>query len=275
MQSTYYQNTGAMVTQFNRLDTITNNLANVNTNGYKKQDVVIGDFKRLYDEAKSELPINNHTKDGARYYNATVTRTPQVVEGYENKEVGAMKQTSNPFDFALADKDLYFAVQTPEGIKLTRDGSFTLNGDGVLVNKSGHPVVPANFRQNDQPLQFEQDQVINVDKDGTIYSRAADEMDGEFEQIGALLVARHDNQNLLEKEGDNLYKLDNPDNLRISQNSGGVVQGMVEMSNVNAVREMTGLIETQRLVQMYQKVMDTHMNDLNQDAITKLATIKA
>jgi len=76
MQSSYYQNTGGMVAQFNRLDTITHNLANINTVGYKREDIVIGDFKRIFDEAKSELPIENNTKDGA---NTTMQRLQECL----------------------------------------------------------------------------------------------------------------------------------------------------------------------------------------------------
>lgn len=275
MQSSYYQNTGAMVTQFNRLNIITNNLANVNTNGYKKDDVVIGDFMRIFKEVKDELPIENNTKDGAKYYNRTVTRVPQVVESYTSNELGSMKQTGNTFDFALGRNDVYFAVETPNGVRLTRDGSFTLNNDGVLVTKAGYPVLPANYFQNDQPLRFEADQLVSVDKNGVIYTKAKDDLEGEFQQVGALMITGYENQNLLEKEGKNLYRFEDEQGLRISGGSGAVVQGMIEMSNVNAVTEMTGLIETQRMVEMYQKVMRTHMDDLNQDAITKLATLKA
>ena len=62
MQNGYYQATGGMVTQFNKLEVITNNLANINTSGYKRDDVVIADFKRIFKETKDELPIENHTK---------------------------------------------------------------------------------------------------------------------------------------------------------------------------------------------------------------------
>lgn len=66
MQNGFYQATGAMVTQLNRLNVISNNLANVNTAGYKRDNVVIADFKRLYDEEMQNMPIDNHTKQAAK-----------------------------------------------------------------------------------------------------------------------------------------------------------------------------------------------------------------
>jgi len=75
----------------------------------------------------------------------------------------------------------------------------------------------------------------------------------------------------LKKEGDNLYKLDDMSRMHKSEESGAVKQGFLEKSNVNAVKMMTQLIETNRLVGMYQKAMDAQMNDMNRDAIEKIA----
>jgi flagellar basal-body rod protein FlgG len=76
---------------------------------------------------------------------------------------------------------------------------------------------------------------------------------------------------MLKKEGDNLYRYDDMQSLENVEESGAVLQGFIEKSNVNAVKMMTQMIETNRLVGMYQKAMDTQMNDMNRDAIEKLA----
>ncbi len=86
-----------------------------------------------------------------------------------------------------------------------------------------------------------------------------------------LFIAQPDNVALLKKEGDNLYNYDGITNLKSLDSTDAVVQGFVEKSNVNAVNMMTQMIETNRLVGMYQKAMDTQMNDMNRDAIEKLA----
>ena len=85
MQTGYYNAAAGMVTQFNRLDTISNNLANVNTIGYKEDNVVVGDFMRLYKEARDELPNQNQTTEGAEFINRTMTRAPQIVDSYINQ----------------------------------------------------------------------------------------------------------------------------------------------------------------------------------------------
>ena len=87
-----------------------------------------------------------------------------------------------------------------------------------------------------------------------------------------LFIAQPQNLNTLKKEGDNLYKIDNIASLTDIKESGALKQGFLERSNVNAVKMMTQMIETSRLVEMYQKAMSTQMNDMNQDAINKIAS---
>ena len=93
MQNGYYSVTGAMVTQFNRLDVISNNLANLNTNAFKRDDVVVGDFKRIFQEAKEEMPLADNTKEGSKFLNAAIARVPQVVEQYVQYAQGGVKNT--------------------------------------------------------------------------------------------------------------------------------------------------------------------------------------
>jgi len=85
------------------------------------------------------------------------------------------------------------------------------------------------------------------------------------------MVLQPENIRMLKKEGNNLYSFGDLSNVKPIDGSGAVVQGFIEKSNVNAVKMMTQLIQTNRLVGMYQKVMDTQMNDMNKDAIQKLA----
>lgn len=145
MQTGYYSATGGMVTQFNRLDVISNNLANLNTNAYKRDDVVVGDFLRLYQEARDELPLRNHTKEASQFLNRSMDRVPQIVEEYTDRSIGAMKQTGNPLDFALQKPDQFFAIETPNGIRYTRDGAFNVDAEGRLVTKEGFPVLPRDY----------------------------------------------------------------------------------------------------------------------------------
>ncbi|MGI0406570.1 flagellar hook-basal body protein [Helicobacter himalayensis] len=272
MQSGYYNTTGGMVTQFSRLDIISNNLANLNTNGFKRDDVVIGDYLRLYQTHKHQLPIEGQTREAAKFLNRSLDRVPIISEEYTDRSSGTMAQTENALDFALQDSNAFFAILTPEGVRYTRDGSFSIDSNGALVSKEGFPVLNRNGIDSQGGIMLAQGQNLEADKNGNLYLRNINnDTIGEIAPIGALAVVSFENPRYLKKVGKNLYEY--PDeHLNERKNvENGVMQGFVEKSNVNAVREMTSLIETNRLVDMYQRVMRSHMDDLNSEAITKLA----
>ncbi len=269
MQTGYYSSAAGMVTQFNRLDTIANNLANVNTAGFKQDNLVVGDFMRVFKEARDELSLQNNTKDAAQFLNRTMTRAPQIVDSYTDHSVGTMQKTSNSLDIALSREGLFFAVRTPEGVKLTRDGSFTTNDEGKLVTKQGYEVLSDDFQSGGKINLSIGDSAIEIDKNGQIYTNIPNSV--QLTQNSKLFIAQPQNIDKLKKEGDNLYSIDDMATLKSIDNSNAVLQGFVEKSNVNAVDMMTRMIETNRLVGMYQKVMDAQMNDMNRDAIEKIA----
>lgn len=271
MQTGYYAAAGGMVAQFNRMDTIASNLANANTAGYKRDQLITGDFVRLFKNAQDELPIENNTVEAAQYFNRSFGRVPQITDAYTDFSVGAMQQTGNTFDLSIAKEGQFFAVNTPQGIRLTRDGSFTISGEGKLVTKQGYEVLPADYFQSKNGITFNpQDETVTIDKNGQIMTNVP----GSNQMIAGkkLMIIEPQNLRFLKKEGDNLYIPDPSDPLTPLGESGGVMQGYVEKSNVNAVNEMISLIEANRLVGMYQKAMDAQMNDMNQEAINKLAS---
>ena len=271
MQNGYYQATGGMVTQFNRLEVITNNLPNVNTSGFKRDDVVIGDFKRVYREVQDILPIENHTRAASRFVNSSIDRVPQVSQTFTHFGTGVIKTTENPLDLAMVRDDTFYLVRTKDGeIRLTKDGNFQLNDDGVLVNKQGYQVLSSAYFDNpeaDAILVPEGSVFINVDRDGNIQA--------DNNPIARLFIAQVDDIRFLEKDGDNTYRINDLTKIRDLDSSNAVRQGFTQLSNVNPVVEMTSLIETHRMLEMYQKVMTSHMDDLNQEAINKLASINA
>lgn len=270
MQSGYYSSAAGMVTQFNRLDTIANNLANVNTAGFKEDTLVVGDFLRLYKEARDELPNANHTKEAAQFLNRAMNKAPQVVDAFTDYSLGNMQKSDNSLDMALSKEGLFFLVKTPSGVRLTRDGTFTKDDEGKLITKQGYEVLPSDYFTTNQPIMLNQgESAIEIDKNGQIFTNVGGGMTLEAAQ--RLFVVQPDNVAFLQKEGDNLYKYESETEFVSVAESEAVLQGFVEKSNVNAVKMMTQLIEANRLVGMYQKAMDTQMNDMNRDAIEKIA----
>ncbi|RUM66248.1 MAG: flagellar biosynthesis protein FlgG [Sulfurospirillum sp.] len=270
MQSGYYQAAGAMVTQFNRLDVISNNLANVNTSGFRRDNVIIGDFERIYQQKRDELPLQNHTKEAAKFFNRTLNRTPRIVDRYTDFSSMRLRYTGNSLDFALREPDLFFAVETPQGVRLTQQSSFDINSEGDIVTKEGYRLLPEEFvNSTNRNIHVPRGKALFLSDDGTL------SMDGK--KVAKLFIARVKNTNLLQKEGDTLYKMKDIEKnaIQVNQGSAYVKQGFQQMSNVNAVEEMVALIETNRLVEMYQRVMSTQMDELNRDAVTKLATTRA
>lgn len=268
MNNGYYMATGAMVTQFNRLDVISNNLANVNTTAFKQDNVVIGDFERIYQETRDELPLDDHTKSAAKFLNRSIDRVPQISYEYTKFTQGGIKQTGNKLDFALKDKDAFFVVKTPFGLRLTQNGNFTLKEDGVLTTREGYEVLPSSYRTSGQGnISFSPEDDITVDQNGNIYV--------DNEATSQFYIVKPSDIREIQKQGDNLYAFNDEEDLDVVENIDVIAQGYLESSNINPVRQMTELIETNRLVQMYQKVMTTHMEDLNTDAINKLASASA
>ncbi len=278
MQNGFYAVTGAMVTQFNRLDQISNNLANLNTNGYKEHNHVIGDFMRIYQQKRDDLPLSNQTKEAAKFLNRSINRVPHVVEEYRDFSMGPMETTGNPLDVALGEGDLFFAVKTPGGVRLTRDGAFKLDEKGHLVTREGYPVLSSNYFRNGQPISLPAEAVnLKIDTSGRIEYMDQTALDTPV-FVDRLMVVRVEDLQSLKAEGENLFTLEggiSERDLAIATRTSAVRQGMIERSNVNPVREMTELIETNRLVEMYQKAMNAQMDDLNNDAINKLASIRA
>jgi flagellar basal-body rod protein FlgF len=257
----FYGVTGGMVTQFNRLNIISNNIANTNTPGFKPDDIIIGDYEKKFSEKRENLPLENNTKEAAKFLNRALNKVPIVVEEYTKFDIGPLQKTGNSLDLALKQKNAFFSIKTPFGEKLTRSGNFSINSKGFLVTKEGFKVL----NKDNKPIKLNLSYPIKIDENGNIYQN------NSF--IATLKIVRIDNLNSLKKIGNNLYDFI-PGNEIIDSNNT-ILQGFLEKSSVNPVIEMTNLIQTNRLVETYQKVMTTFMEDLNKDAIEKLANVKA
>jgi flagellar basal-body rod protein FlgG len=257
----YYGATGAMVTQFNRLNVISNNLANVNTDGFKQDDIIIGSYERIFSEKREILPLENNTKQAAKFINRALNKVPQVVEEYTNFSIGNMLKTSNPLDVALKKQNSFFVIETNTGEKITRAGNFNLDNEGYLVTKEGYKVLDIKNKPIKIPPNVSN---ITIDKNANIFVNN--------EQLATLKIVSIDDLNTIKKVGNKMWDFV-PGSEKIDT-TNTTIQGFLEKSNVNVVKEMTELIETNRLVEQYQKVMTTFMDDLNRDAIEKLANVR-
>src|SRR5574344_1742112 len=234
MNQGVYPLTASMVNQINRLDQISNNLANADTFGFKQEGTSETTFnwylKRMQDEQQNPFVES-----------ITINNIPKIDTRYTDPLMGPMKMTGNPLDFALNAPDTFFKIQNENGdIVYTRDGAFK-NLDGFLVDGNGNSVL----NQDNEPIVIE---------------------DGFTAQIG---VTRTPYTNL-EKIGNNTYLPKAQNELEVIENNDNmIVQGAVESSNVNSVSAMVELIDAHRRFDQSQRAMKS-IDEINASVIDKI-----
>jgi len=231
-----YPLAAAMVNELNRLDVVSNNLANVNTTGFKQESVTEGSFNYYLQRAEQE----GFTPSKMSTVNNTI---PKIDGKFINEEKGPIKASGNSLDFALKDNNTFFRIQDDSGeIVYSRDGAFkSLNG--FLVNGNGQFVLD----NDNAPIAVEDENFV--------------------QQIS---IARID-YNELEKFKNNSYKEkeDGAFVQIVDNNDGLLIQGSIETSNVNTVYSMVSLIDAQRSFERAQKGI-TSIDQLNGKLIEKI-----
>lgn len=229
MENTLYIALSRQVGLWNKLDMTANNLANMNTAGYK---AVSPHFTEYVSRSQNDERLMPHR--------LSFTHDFGIVRNFAE---GAFEPTDNPLDVAIHG-DGYFAVDTPEGVLYTRDGQFKIGQDGMIVTANGYAVLDDAGR----PMFVSPDETkININQDGTIETENG--VIGKFQ-----LVAFADPQRLRSvRHG--LYR--NPEGNAVRPASVQTEQGMIEKSNVNAVVEMSEMIKVQRAYENVQMMLDT------------------
>lgn len=244
----WYIGASGMNAQQNRLDAISNNLANVDTAGYKRDVTSLKTF--------SELLIRRKDYDGV-YENSFGSADAAPVigklglgvetnENYTDFAEGSLKNTNTSTDFALHGKG-FFVVQTPIGERYTRNGNFLIGKEGILETKDGYPVLGENGL-----IRLEDDK-FKVNEDGMIYSS-----DGQL--IDRFRAVRFDNERYLQKMGESLYaSTDTTGAAYIAEGEERpqFIQAFMETSNVNVVNEMVRMIEVNRAYEANQKAIQS------------------
>jgi flagellar basal-body rod protein FlgF len=243
------------VTLERQLDVVANNIANVNTAGYKAD-------RSLFEEYLTSGAHEDNFVGRDRRVSYVQDRAT-----FRDFAQGPSEQTKNPLDIAI-DGGGFLAVQTPAGERYTRDGNLQMNNLGQLVTASGNPVLGTSG-----PIVFQPtDHDINISPDGTVtvlegISRT-DSIRGKLR-----LVSFADAQSLL-KQGGNLFAAGGGAGAPQADLKSTVQQGFVEKSNVNAVAEMSRMMEVMRTYTHISTLMQ-QQNDLQKTAIEKLADVPA
>jgi flagellar basal-body rod protein FlgF len=237
-----------------QLDVISNNIANVNTNGFKSDRSLFEEF------LTSGAHEDNFTGKDRRVSYVQDRGT------FRDFSQGAVQQTGNPLDVAISGAG-FMVVQAQGGERYTRDGNLQINSQGQLVTGSGNPVLG-----NSGPIVFQptdHDIVVSADGTITVQEGAAhtDSIRGKLR-----LVSFTDAQKLL-KQGNDLYSADTGGAAQADTKST-FEQGFVEKSNVNSVLEMSHMVEVMRTYTNIANILQ-QQSDLHKNAIDKLADVPA
>ncbi|MGI6085099.1 MAG: flagellar basal-body rod protein FlgF [Acetivibrionales bacterium] len=244
----------SMLTLNRKMDVVSNNMANVNTNGFKRDVVVFEEFsdvlaKRLYDDS-------DHSPTPVRIGNMTLYN--DIAEVHTDFTQGALENTGINTDVAIdGDAGAFFCIAVPENNQFreyyTRDGAFKLNAEGRLVTRNGYSVMGQNGP------------IILDGADFTISYRGEVIQNGET--VDTLRIRKFANTESLRKHGFNL--LTATDESQDAEFEGTIQQGFVERSNVDSVKEMVEMItvlrayeSNQKLIQYQDSTLDKAVNEI-------------
>lgn len=235
--------------QQTRMAVVSNNLANVNTTGFKKGRAAFEDL--LYQTKVA--PGSATTQNDVAPTGMTLGTGVRVVATEKSFAQGNLQQTGNSMDLAINGRG-FFQVQMPDGsVAYSRDGSFRTNPDGELVTNGGLKLAPSiTLPQGAQS--------VNIGTDGTVSVSIAGQ--AAATQVGQIQIADFINPAGLMAKGENLYAETAASGAPQTGTAGvagfgTLVQGSLEASNVNVVEELVNMIETQRAYEMNSKAIST------------------
>jgi flagellar basal-body rod protein FlgF len=231
------------------LEVVANNIANLNTTGFKSDGAVFSEF------------LHGSNSDGRRMSFVQDRMT------WHDMSQGGIQQTGNPLDVAI-EGDAFMVVQTPRGERYTRNGAFQVNSQGQLVTSAGDQVLG-----DSGPILFgTTDRDITINPDGTIRAREASS--NADTGRGKLRLVAFANSQRLQKDGLSTFRA--PDGLQQQPPAVNVrvAQGAIEKSNVRPVIEMSRMIELTRAYSEVANILQ-QQGDLRKDAIGRLAEVPA
>ena len=251
-----------MVEEQRRLDVLSNNLANADTVGYKKEGTV---NRAFHDKLAIKI------KDTGNYMNAQnigkMSLGDKIGETYTNFDQGNFQVTDKPSNLAIAGKG-FFAISHADAdgnqtIKYTRDGNFVVDRNGYMRTADGDYVLNQYGASNSNAnagnyVRIDPMREYTVGYNGTIYQN-----DQAVSQVG---MVDFDDYNYISKYGDNLYGVEN--GAKMVATNASIEQGTLEASNVNTVEEMVEMITIQRAYEAGQKFIQTADTTLDAAANT-------
>jgi flagellar basal-body rod protein FlgG len=257
-----YTGASGMMATMEEMNVVANNLANVNTDGYKRETSVTKAFpellmRRINDDGVVKFPLGSY--DLAPVVGKLGTGV-EFNESFIRYEQGSLLETSNEFDIALEGEG-FLTVMSEEGEKYTRNGNFKISSDGYLVDMHGNKVMGENgairIAQNNFQIDKEGNVYINSDyKPEDFVDKAGNEWKNMI-KLDRLKIVDFPEKRYLQKDGHTLYKESDFSGKAfvMEENRAKIHQGFLEKSNVDPVIEMTRMIEINRLYEANQRVI--------------------
>ena len=235
MSSGKYAALAGAISREQAINNVANNLANVNTSGYKRSQV---SFESVLSGEQQSQQAKNINYD-------------RVATNYNDFSPGAIRETSDPLNLAIDGKG-FFKVQGADKVLYTRSGNFAINSDGILTTVSGLPVLDTAGAQINVPETDIKN--IHISNEGTLYVLGEDNTNTT---VATLAVAEVENTKELTHVSDTMFSLDDP-NMEFPATDYRTIQGSLEMSNVNMTAEMTKMIDYNRTFETYHKVLRSY-----------------
>ncbi len=233
-----YSASSAMLSAQRKLDIVSNNMANINTTGYKRDEIAFA----------QTLELTLRANGGFGQEIGTMAFGSPDAKQFTKFDAGQLIQTGNALDVAIEGQEGMFAIDTPNGVQFNRNGSFQLSPDGQLINQDGYPVLD----MNQQPIQIPQGE-FTIESDGTIQSdgRAVGRIgifSGTFTKVGGGYLASQNAEHMPDVD---------------------VRWKSIEASNVNSVESMVEMIQLQRHFDIAQRSI-LQQDELTQKLISSL-----
>ncbi len=243
---------GAMA-QALKLDTISNNIANVNTPGFKKDQQVFREYLTTYEKLPEVIQAPRIVASIESFYDMQGGDKSYVdpIGTYTDFSQGGLKHTGNALDVAI-DGQGFFEVAVPGGVRLTRFGSFSLDGNGQLVTREGWPVLAAGVESPEQRI------ITVTGREPVTITESGEVLEGA-KSVGKISLVEVTDRNSLQKVGNSLYQFRvNTKPEVVGVEHPVLKQGFQEVSNVNIVQEMTDMIATTRTFETLQKAVHAY-----------------
>lgn len=228
MENSIYSATLGSIVEQKRFELLANNLANINTPGFKAD--------RLSNRAQVEyVSDDKFSKNRVEFKNLL-----KKMESKTSFEQGPLRQTNNKFDLALEGPG-FFAVQTPWGISYTRAGNFRLDAEGTLVTAEGFQILGEGG-----PIQIESSQDFTVTPEGIVISQGT--------EVDRFSITEFERPDLLTKTGSTLFNAPREAGVQAAE-STKIHQGSLEEPNTNMIKLLAEMIHAQRSFETYQRII--------------------